>query len=432
MAGEIKSRPKKGSIKKMLGLQGYLKDKSMESLDHRILSFDAFIQDLKNKEEHNYFRLIESPPGREIIVRDEKSQIKHKMIMFGSNNYLGFGNHPYVKSRVKEAIDTFGSGLGGPAILNGYTVLMKRLEQRISILKHQEDAIIFPAGYNANLGFVSALITDKDLIIYDELCHASFYDALRLGNVKGIKFKHNDLNELESILIKYASMVEGRIWVCMEGVYSMDGDFAPLSEMIPMIRKYGAYSMLDDAHGTGVIGKDGSGTAAYFGVSKEIDISMGTFSKSFAVTGGFLSGSKEIINYMRYFARPYMFSASLPPMTLAAILAGLDLIEKEPELIKSLQKNILYANKILSSYGFESNTSTPIISFIVPEWMNIRKANALIHRYGIFLNAIEYPAVPKNKQRFRISLMAQHTQEDIQKLGEVLDLVWKDKRVRLK
>lgn len=432
MAGKIKSNPKKESIKKVPGLNGYLKDKSLESLDQRTLSFDAFIQDLKNKGEHNYFRLIVSPPGREVIVREEKDQKKHKMIMFGSNNYLGLGNHPYVKSSVKEAIDAFGSGLGGPAILNGYTLLMKRLEQRISKLKHQEDAIIFPAGYSANLGFISSLVTDKDLIVYDELSHASFYDALRLGNIQGIRFKHNDLESLEAILIKYNGLVEGRIWVCMEGVYSMDGDMAPLSEMIPLIKKYGAYSMLDDAHGTGVIGSNGGGTAAYFGVSEEIDISMGTFSKTFAVTGGFLSGSKEMINYMRYYARPYMFSASLPPMTLAAILAGLDVIEKEPELIDNLHSNILYANRILSSYGFKSNTNTPIISLIVPEWMNIRKANALIHKYGIFLNAIEYPAVPKDKQRFRISLMAQHTHEDIRKLGEILALVWKDENIRLK
>lgn len=432
MTGKIKSSPKKESINKKLGLQGYLKDKSRKSLDHQIMSFDRFIDDLKKKEEHNYFRLIVSPPGRVVIVKEIDSQKEHNMLMFGSNNYLGLANHTYVKKKVKEAIDAFGTGLGGPAILNGYTLLMKRLEQQISKLKHQEDTIIFPAGYSANLGFVSALLSHNDLVIYDELSHASFYDALRLGNVEGVKFRHNDLDDLESKLKRYTDRIKGSIWVCMEGVYSMDGDLSPLSEMIPMIKKYGAYSMLDDAHGTGVMGSGGSGTAEYFGVSEEIDISMGTFSKSFAVTGGFLSGRKELVNYMRYFARPYMFSASLPPMTLAAVLAGLEVIKKEPELRERLQKNVLYAKRIFSSHGFEFNTITPIISLVVPKWMNIRKANALIHRQGVFLNAIEYPAVPRDKQRFRISLMAQHTQEDIQRLVEVLAIAWKDKSVRFK
>ena len=307
---------------------------------------------------------------------------------------------------------------------------MKELEQRISAFKHQENAIIFPAGYSANLGFVSSLVSDEDLIIFDELSHASFYDALRLTDALSIRFKHNDLDDLEHILAKYSGLVKGRIWVCVEGVYSMDGDLAPLAEIVPMIKKYGAYIMLDDAHGTGVLGNQGSGTAEYFGVSSEIDVSMGTFSKSLAVTGGFLSGSKEIVNYMRYFARPYMFSASLPPMTLAAILAGLDVIRNEPRLRYDLHENVRFANKILTFHGFESRSKSPVISLIVPEWMNLRRANALIHRQGIFLNAIEYPAVPKDKQRFRISLMAEHTKDDIRKLGEVLDSVWNDERVR--
>ena len=415
-----------------LGIKTFLKKRINQSLKSRGSDFLLFIHDLKRKKEHTFFRLITSSPGREVTIKEEHGNEEHKMLLFASNNYLGLGNNSYVKKKVEEAINTYGTGLGGPAILNGYTHLMKELEQRLAKLKHQEDCMIFSAGYNANLGFVSGLVRKNDLVIYDELSHASLYDALKLGNAKGISFKHNDLADLERKLAKYSTTVNGTIFVCMEGVYSMDGDISPLSQMIPIIKKYGAISMLDDAHGMGVLGWNGGGTAEHYGVSKEIDISMGTFSKSLAGTGGFLAARKEIINYLRYFARPYMFSASLPPMTLAAVLAGLDVIEKEPRLREQLRENVKYANKMLSSFGLVAKNETPIIAILVPEWMNIRKANSIIHEKGIFLNAIEYPAVPLNMQRFRISLMAQHTKEDIKKLAKVIEDVWTDERVIIK
>jgi len=188
--------------------------------------------------------------------------------------------------------------------------------------------------------------------------------------------------------------------------------------------------MLDDAHGTGILGKSGSGTAEHFGLSDDIDVSMGTFSKTFAVTGGFLAASKKLIQYMRYFARPYMFSASLPPMTLAAVNAGLDLLEKEPHLRDKLFENIGYASNLLSPFHVFQKSESAIISIIVPKWMNIRKANTLIDQQGIFLNAIEYPAVPKEMQRFRISLMAQHSRKDIEILAGVLKDIYADPSVR--
>lgn len=414
-----------------LGLKRFLKKRKSQTLLSWVNDFSLFIQDLKRNKEHSFFRLITSAPGRKVTVLDEDSNEGHKMLLFASNNYLGLGNNSYIKKEVKEAIDTYGTGLGGPAILNGYTQLMKELEQRMAQLKRQEDCIIFSAGYNANLGFVSALVKSNDLVIYDKLSHASLYDALKLSNAKGISFKHNDVDDLERKLAKYSITTKGTLFVCMEGVYSMDGDISPLSQMIPIIKKYGAISMLDDAHGMGVLGLNGSGTAEHYGVSKEIDISMGTFSKSLAGTGGFLAARKEIINYLRYFARPYMFSASLPPMALAAILAGLDVIETKPQLREQLCENIKYAQETLSMFNIASKDVTPIIALLVPEWMDIRKANSIIHERGIFLNAIEYPAVPKNKQRFRISLMAQHTKEDINELVKVLTDVWADERVKI-
>lgn len=413
------------------GLKSFLNKRKPQSLLSWVNDFSLFIQDLKRNKEHSYFRLITSAPGRKVIVMAEDSNVEHKMLLFASNNYLGLGNNSYIKKKVKEAIDIYGTGLGGPPILNGYTQLMKELEQRVAQLKQQEDCMIFSAGYNANLGFVSALVKSNDFVIYDELSHASLYDAMKMSNAKGISFKHNDVDDLERKLAEYSPTIKGTIFVCIEGIYSMDGDISPLSQMVPLIKKYGAISMLDDAHGLGILGLDGSGTAEHFEVSKEIDISMGTFSKSLAGTGGFLTSRKEIINYMRYFARPYMFSASLPPMSLAAILAGLDVIETQPQLREQLYENIKYAQEILSPYNIVAKDVTPILALLVPEWMDIRKANSIIHERGIFLNAIEYPAVPKNKQRFRISLMAQHTKEDINELAKVLADVWADQRVKI-
>jgi glycine C-acetyltransferase len=412
-----------------LNLKSFLNKGNATSLISGVRDFSLFLKDLKRKKEHNYFRLVTSAPGKNVLVLNEGDQMEQEMLMFGSNNYLGLGNNSYIKSKVKEAIDTYGTGMGGPAILNGYSILMKKLEQRIAHIKEQEDCIIFSAGYNANLGFISALVQSNDLVIYDELSHASFYDALKLGNAKGVSFKHNDAEDLERKLIKYSSIVKGIIFVSMEGVYSMDGDISPLPKLIPLIKKYGAVSMLDDAHGLGVLGNAGSGTAEHFGLSTKIDISMGTFSKSLAGTGGFLAGRKEIINYMRYFARPYMFSAASTPMSLAASIAGLDVIKNQPELRAQLKENIKYAQELLSPFNIIAKDETPILALLVPEWMDIRKANLIIHEQGIFLNAIEYPAVHKNQQRFRISLMAQHTKSDIDKLAKVLTDVWKDERV---
>jgi glycine C-acetyltransferase len=197
-----------------------------------------------------------------------------------------------------------------------------------------------------------------------------------------------------------------------------------LDKLVPIVKKYNAITMLDDAHGTGVLGKTGSGTAEHFGVEQQVDLSMGTFSKSFAVTGGFVAGSKDLVDYMRFFARSYMFSAALPPLTLAAVLAGIDVIENEPWLRLRLLENARYAVEKLRPFGLTTNPEAAIVALQVPEWMDMRKANYHIHERGIFLNAIEYPAVPEGSQRFRISLMAAHTKEDIDHLAEVMGETW--------
>ena len=363
---------------------------------------------------------------RSVRVFDNKKQENREMLMFASNNYLGFAAHPYIKERVASAIKKFGVGLGGPPLLNGYTILMHELEERISSLKGKEDTLIFSSGYNANLGLMSAISSKKNVFLVDNLSHASLFDGLRLNKSNYKTFKHNDIEDIHQNIRELNHNNFDESFICVEGVYSMDGDLSNLPEISKLAKKYNAFTVLDDAHGTGVLGENGGGTAEFFNLENEIDISMGTFSKAFALTGGFLSGDKEIIEYIRYFSRPYVFSAAMPPVLIVALLAGLDLVEKEPWRRKKVLENAKYAMRKLSGFKLTATPQAAIISIHVPNWIDIRKANAKLDRMGIFINAIEYPAVELNDQRFRISITAEHTKEDIDKLVESLKEVWND------
>ncbi len=388
----------------------------------RINSFNDQVTKLNGKLRHTYFRVVESKANREVDVKscDGKTQ---KMLMFGSNNYLGLANHPYVLQKVKMVIDETGIGVGGPPILNGYTRGMQELEERLSILKGTEDTLVFSSGYNANLGLVTGLCKHSDTIIADEYSHASFFDGVKMAQCKCFTFKHNNINELEKLLLTYSS-IKGNLFVAIEGVYSMDGDLAPLDKIIPLCNKYDAILLVDDAHGTGVLGENGGGVHDYYKIKPDHDIVLGTFSKAFAVNGGFISASKPVINYLRLMARSYMFSAALPPVTIAAVLAGLDIIEKEPYLIERLHDNVAYATMKLKKFGLVTEPKAGIIALKVPENANVRILARQFHDAGIFLNAVEFPAVPINKQRFRISIMAEHTYQDINKLATVVEDLW--------
>lgn len=394
-----------------------------ENLKDRTKLFETFIENLHRNKELQHLRCVVSPSDREVLVKDRYTGKTKKMLMFGSNNYLGLANHPYVIEKTKSAISKCGVGVGGPPLLNGYTNLHRELEERLAELKGSEDALIFSSGYGANVGLVSALVNSNDLILYDSHSHASLYDGIKMSGANSQPFEHNDVKDLNELILQTRSYDDKFIGV--EGVYSMDGDTAPLDKIVKLAGANNAYIILDDAHGTGVMGKTGRGTAEHYNVEDKIDITMGTFSKTFSVTGGFITSSKSIINYLRFFARSYMFSASLPPAIAAAVLAGLDVIKNEPELLTALNDNIVYTKKALNQLGLNINSKTSIIPLKVPIGMNIRKASHAFDELGIFLNSIEYPAVPISQQRFRISLMATHTKKDIDKLISVVEKVWK-------
>ena len=373
-------------------------------------------------------RCVTSPADREVDTIDPVTGLSHPMLMFGSNNYLGLANHPYVIQRISRALRDFGAGIGGPPLLNGYTLLHAELERQLAQFKGTDDALVFSSGYGANVGLVTGLMNPTDVVLYDAYSHASFCDGVKMAGVRSYRFPHNDLAQLEKLLRSHTSP-DHDTYVGVEGVYSMDGDVAPLDRLVPLCEAYGAILILDDAHGTGVMGKTGHGTAEYFGVEGRIPITMGTFSKTFAVSGGFVAGQKRVVDYLRFFARSHMFSASLPPMVIAAVLGGLDVLRNEPDRLQRLRDNVSYAAAGLQSIGFQVHPDAAIIPLTVPAGMDIRRAGRLFHERGVFLNSIEYPAVPISQQRFRVSMMATHTFDDIDVLIDTIDRIWHDERV---
>lgn len=404
--------------------QMLLKGKSMR-LSEKTALFSRFLADLEEEGEMLCMRCISSPTDREVRIADPITGSERTMLMFGSNSYLGLANHPYVRERTSIALRDFGVGLGGPPLLNGTTTLHRELEARLAKLKAAEDALIFSSGYCANVGLIAGLMNNRDVVLYDAYSHASFCDGLKMAGVQSYRFPHNDLAHLRKLL-ELKTSPEHDTYVGVEGVYSMDGDLAPLDTLVAMCEEFDAILVVDDAHGTGVMGMHGRGTAEHFGVEERVTLTMGTFSKAFSVTGAFVAGPREIINYLRFFARSYMFSASLPPAVVATVLAGLDVLENEPERLGALRENVRYAAGKFRALGFEMNPEAAIIPLLVPESISIRRASRKFHEKGIFMNSVEYPAVPISQQRFRVSMMATHTREDIDRLAAAVREVWEE------
>ncbi len=394
-------------------------------LRERTKLLGAFLANVSGRQENLTMRIVSSAADREVSVVDPYTGRARRMLMFGSNNYLGLANHPEVRARAIGALQQYGAGVGGPPLLNGYTALHRELEERLAWLKGTEDALLFSSGYGANVGLVTGLMHSTDFVLYDAYSHASFCDGLRMASVSSHRFRHSDVDALARLL-EQRSGCEGDLFVGVEGVYSMDGDLAPLDLLVPLCASHGAHLIVDDAHGTGVMGQTGRGTAEFFGVEGKVDVTMGTFSKAFACTGGFVAASKPLVDYLRYVARAYMFSASLPPASVATVLAGIDVIQREPERLQQLRENVQHAATVLERCGVNPHPLAPILPLRVPVGMDIRRMAYLLHQRGIFLNSIEYPAVPVSQQRFRISIMATHTADDIRRMGEAVCEVWEE------
>jgi 8-amino-7-oxononanoate synthase len=370
-----------------------------------------------------YFREIESEQDTEVYIHGKK------VLMFGSNSYLGLTNHPKIKEAAKKAIDKYGTGCAGSRFLNGTLDIHLELENRLARLVKKDDAICYSTGFQVNLGVVSALTGLKDYLILDERDHASIIDGSRLSFSKVLKFFHNNMESLESKL-KICDPKSIKL-IVVDGIFSMEGDIIKLPEVVKLAEKYDASIMVDDAHSIGVIGEKGSGTASHFGLTDKVDLIMGTFSKSLASLGGFIASDKEIINYLKHTSRTLIFSASITPASAASVLAALDIMESEPERINQLWEVTNFAKSGLKSLGFDIGVSeSPIIPIFIRDDIKALQMTKMLLKEGVFVNPIVSPAVPKKDCLIRFSLMATHTKkqvqialEKIEKIGKKLGLL---------
>lgn len=370
--------------------------------------FDQFTTaaDLKRAGIYPYFRPIEENNDTEVIIDGRR------LLMFGSNSYMGLTNHPKVKEAAKKAIDRFGSSCSGSRFLNGTSRLHTELEEKLADFVGKEEALIFTTGFQTNLGTVSSLIGRHGVIILDELDHASIIEGSRLSFSRVLKFAHNDMNDLEDILKNLSK--EKLKMIVVDGIFSMEGDICPLPEIVDLSEKYSALVMVDDAHALGVIGDAGRGTANHFGLTEDVDIIMSTFSKSLASIGGFVASSREMINYLKHHSRPMIFSASIPPSAAAAALAALEIIESEPERLEALWENTAYLSKCIKEIGFDTKSSeTPIIPIYIRDNLLTFQFTQRLFEAGVFVNPVVSPAVPGDSSLIRMSVMATHTRSQL-------------------
>ncbi|MEX0682289.1 MAG: pyridoxal phosphate-dependent aminotransferase family protein [Dehalococcoidia bacterium] len=331
-----------------------------------------------------------------------------RVLMFGSNNYLGLTRHPYVVDKTQQAVREYGTSMTGSRLLNGSTKLHEELEERVAQFLHTEAALVFTTGYQANLGIISTLVDKRSVAVVDKSDHASIYDGCQLAEGEMIRFRHNDAEHLEQVL----SRTDKAALVIIDGVYSMGGDIAPLPEIVAACKPHKARIVVDDAHGIGVIGEGGRGTASHFGIESEVDIIMGTFSKSLASIGGFVAGRREVVDWIKHFARSMLFSASLPPASTAAALASLDVIEREPEIVQRVQAIAKRWREGLQELGFDvGGSATPIVPVNVgDEYRTVMFWKALFEE-DIYTNPCIYPAVNLREAILRTSCMATHKDE---------------------
>ncbi len=392
----------------------------------KTVPFYEFMEEMAGQEFHHWSRILTSPSEHRIKILDRYTNKTREMIMMASNNYLGLTTHPAVVEASQKALEKYGAGAGSVPLLGGTLDLHKELEYKLAKMKGCEDAIIFTSGYSSNVGCVSALVRKGDVAINDRLNHASIIDGCRLSGGTLRTFKHNDLENLEKVLQSTEEQgLLGKL-IIMDGVFSMDGDITNLPAIKEIAAKYDARIMIDEAHATGVIGENGQGTPEHFKMEGQVDIVAGTLSKALAVVGGFVASSKEVVNYLRFYARSNMFSTALPPASTGALIAGVDVISKEPALRAKLWYNINYMISNLKKLGFDlGNAETAIIPIIVGDEEKLQLMSREVHEAGIFVNSVYYPAVPKKLSRLRLSLMATHTQEDLDDTLEVMARVGK-------
>jgi len=368
---------------------------------------------VKEQGVYPYFRVIECGQDTEVTLNGKR------VLMFGSNSYLGLTNHPKIEEAAKRAIDKYGTGCAGSRFLNGTLDIHIELEHKLAKYVNKESALLFSTGFQVNLGVLSSVTGRNDYLILDEYDHASIIDGSRLSFSRTIKYRHNDMSDLEQ---KLSTLPEQAVkLIVVDGIFSMEGDIVKLPEIVDLADKYGANVMVDDAHSLGVIGEVGAGTASHFGLNHKVDMIMGTFSKSLASLGGFIAGDEILIDYLKHKARSLIFSASMTPASVASVIAALEIIQSEPERIEQLWANTRYAKQLLLEEGFELGpTESPIIPVYIRDNNKTFMVTKMLQEEGIFVNPVVSPAVPSDASLIRFSLMATHTFSQIEEAVEKL------------
>ncbi len=383
---------------------------------------DWIQKELKNLKEtglYNRIRVLGSPQGAWLEVDGKK------VLNFCSNNYLGLANHPRLVAAAKTAIDEYGVGPAAVRTIAGTMKIHQELEQRVAQFKKSEAAITFQSGFCANLGTIPALVGKEDAVFSDELNHASIIDGCRLSGARIIRYNHCDPVNLEQV-IKENEGTYRRAMIISDGVFSMDGDIAPLDKLYEVADAYDILLMVDDAHGEGVLGKGGRGIVDHFDLHGKVDIEVGTFSKAFGVVGGVVSGSAAIVEWLTQRGRPFLFSSAMTPPDVAACIAGIDLLESSTELVDRLWSNAEFFKKEMSALGFDTGHSqTPITPVLLGEAPLAQQFSRELFDAGVFATAIGYPTVPKGKARIRVMISAAHSQTDLEEGLEAFETVGK-------
>jgi len=368
--------------------------------------------ELKELQLYPYFKAIQSGADSEVVIDGQK------LIMIGSNNYLGLTQDPRIKEAAIKAIQEFGSGCTGSRFLNGTLSLHVELEEKLAEFMNRDAALIYSTGFLTNLGTISTIAGKEDIIYTDRNNHACIVDGARLSFARVVKFKHNNMRDLERLLA--ASKADSGKLIVVDGVFSMEGTLTDLVGLVEVAKKYGARVMVDDAHSVGVFGENGRGTAEHLGVEKDVDITMGTFSKSFASLGGYIVGDTKVIDYLKHHARALIFSASIPPANAAVALKALEIIRAEPERREKLWQNIRKMQRGFKELGFETcGSESPVIPIVIGEIEDTFVFWRKLFDNGVFTNPAIPPAVPQGRSLIRTSYMATHTDEE---LNIVLDI----------
>lgn len=362
-------------------------------------------RDLQESGLYPYFKPITDSEGTVLVIEGESK------LNMGSNNYLGLTHHPAVLEAGKQAVVRYGAGCTGSRFLNGTLALHEELEAKLATLLGKEDCLVYSTGYQANLGLISGLVGRNDVAFLDKCDHASIVDGARLAFGSAVRFEHGDLNQLDTLLEKHAD--KGHL-IIVDGVYSMEGDIADVPGLVKLAKRYGATVAVDDAHGLGVLGDRGQGTCAHFGATDDVEVIVGTFSKSLASIGGYVAGSADIIHFLKHNSRPMMFSAALPPFSVASVSAALDVMVEEGERRESLWRNTAQLREGLAGLGFDLlESQTPILPVVIgPDETTFRFWRRLFDE-GVFTNPVVSPAVPPGEGRLRVSLIATHEPDQI-------------------